>query len=73
MQLADSAEVFTGIKKKPGIKYPVLVPNEKGLKKAVELGVDKIAVFTAASNEFTKKNINCTIEESLDKFRGIVK
>ena len=59
--MADSTEVFNGINKKMGVKYPVLVPNEKGLKKALELGVTSIAVFGAASEEFTKKNINCTI------------
>ncbi|MEO6913637.1 MAG: hydroxymethylglutaryl-CoA lyase [Candidatus Baltobacteraceae bacterium] len=72
-QLADATEVFTGIKKRAGVRYPVLVPNVRGLERAAAVGVDSIAVFTAASEEFTKRNINMTIAESLDTFRGVVK
>src|SRR5690606_39250319 len=48
-QLADAAEVFTGIHKKPGVHYPVLVPNEKGMQRAIDVGAKEIAIFTAAS------------------------
>lgn len=72
-QLADAFEVFTGILKAPGVRYPVLVPNAKGLDRAKQAGADSIAVFTAASEAFTKRNINMTIEESLETFRGVVR
>ena len=71
-QLADATEVFTGIRKAPGVRYPVLVPNLKGYARAREAGADAIAVFTAASEIFTKRNINMTIAESLDAFRDVV-
>ena len=61
MQMADSSEVYTGIEKKAGVSYPVLVPNMKGLEQAMKVGVKEIAVFTAASESFCKKNINCSI------------
>lgn len=72
-QLADAAEVFTGIKKHAGVRYPVLVPNLRGLERAKAAGADSIAVFTAASEAFTKRNINMTIAQSLDTFRDVVK
>ena len=71
-QLADAADVFTAIKKAPGVRYPVLVPNMKGYARAKECGADAIAVFTAASEAFTKRNINMTIDESLETFREVV-
>ena len=71
-QLADATEVFTGIKKASGVRYPVLVPNMKGYERAKAAGADAIAVFTAASDEFTKRNINMTIDESVDVFRDVV-
>jgi len=71
-QLADATEVFTGIRKMEGVRYPVLVPNLKGYARAREAGADAIAVFTAASEHFTKRNINMTIAESLGAFRGVV-
>lgn len=71
-QMADHREVFQAIKKKAGISYPVLVPNEQGLMAALEVGVKEIAIFTAASETFTKKNINCTIEESFERFAPIM-
>jgi len=71
-QLADATEVFTGIRKADGVRYPVLVPNLKGYARAREAGADAIAVFTAASEAFTKRNINMTIAESLDAFRDVV-
>ena len=71
-QLADAAEVFTAIRKVPGVRYPVLVPNLKGYARARSAGADAIAVFTAASEHFTKRNINMTIDESLATFRDVV-
>jgi len=70
-QMGDNAEVFKGITKKPGVSYPVLVPNVKGLEKAVEVGVKEIAVFGAASETFSQKNINCSIDESLKRFQEV--
>jgi isopropylmalate/homocitrate/citramalate synthase len=72
-QLADAAEVFTRIRKVPGIRYPVLTPNLKGYERARAVGADAIAVFTAASEHFTKRNINMTIDESLETFRAVVR
>lgn len=71
-QLSDAAEVFTRIRKAPGVRYPVLVPNLKGYARAREAGADAIAVFTAASEEFTRRNINMTIDESIETFRDVV-
>ncbi len=72
-QMAGSAEVFTGIKKKPETHYPVLVPNLRGLETALESGVKEIAVFAAASESFTQKNINCTIKESIERYTDVIK
>jgi len=72
-QLSDAFEVFTGISKRSGVVYPVLVPNAKGFARALEAGVTAIAVFTAASESFTKRNINMTIAESLETFAPIVR
>jgi hydroxymethylglutaryl-CoA lyase len=71
-QLADATEVFERIRKAPGVRYPVLVPNLKGYERARAAGADAIAVFTAASERFTKRNINMTIDESLAAFREVV-
>ncbi len=71
-QMAGSADVLAGIKKKPDITYPVLVPNEKGYEAAREAGAERIAVFGAASESFSHKNINASIEESLARFRPVV-
>jgi len=71
-QLADAAEVFARIRKAPGVRYPVLVPNIKGYERAKAAGADAIAVFTAASEHFTKRNINMTIDESLAAFAEVV-
>ena len=67
-QLADGAQVLAKITRHKGISYPVLVPNVKGMERAMESSVEEIAVFGAASEAFTKKNINATIDESLAKF-----
>jgi len=71
-QLADAAEVFVGIAKRPGVRYPVLVPNEQGYDRARAVGVEEIAVFTAASEAFNRKNINASIEESLQRFAPVI-
>lgn len=71
-QLADAAEVFAGIRKVPGVSYPVLVPNLKGYERALEVGATEIAVFTAASEAFNRKNINASIDESLDRFAPVM-
>jgi hydroxymethylglutaryl-CoA lyase len=71
-QLADAAEVYAGIEKRPGVRYPVLVPNMKGYERARAVGVQEIAVFGAASEAFSKKNINASIEESLDRFAPVI-
>lgn len=71
-QLADAEEVLQGITKVPGVSYPVLVPNLKGMEKALKNGVEEIAVFGAASEEFTQKNIKCSIDESLQRFEAVV-
>lgn len=71
-QLADATEVYTGIAKRPGVRYPVLVPNEQGYERARAVGVEEIAVFTAASEAFNRKNINASIEESLQRFAPVI-
>lgn len=71
-QMADAAEVMAGITRKPGVEYPVLVPNEIGYQRAREAGADQIAVFTAASEAFNRKNINAGIDESIDRFRPVI-
>lgn len=71
-QLADAAEVFAGIHRKPGVHYPVLVPNEQGYERARAVGVEEIAVFTAASEAFNQKNINASIDESLARFAPVL-
>ncbi|WP_207484256.1 hydroxymethylglutaryl-CoA lyase [Arenibaculum pallidiluteum] len=70
-QMADTAEVLARIRRRPGTMYPVLVPNEKGLEAALAAGVEEVAVFGAASESFSRKNINCSIAESLDRFRPV--
>ncbi len=70
-QMADSAELMQRIVRKPGVSYPVLVPNMKGYEAAKAVGVDEIAIFGAASESFSQKNINCSINESLECFRPV--
>ncbi|AMO76930.1 MULTISPECIES: hydroxymethylglutaryl-CoA lyase [Pseudomonas] len=67
-QMAGSAEVFAGIQQKPGVTYAALAPNLKGFEAALEAGVKEVAVFAAASEAFSQKNINCSIKESLERF-----
>ena len=71
-QMADSAAVLAGLQRRPGVSYPVLVPNLKGLESALAAGATEIAVFGAASETFSRRNINCSIAESLDRFRPVV-
>ena len=71
-QLADAAEVFQGIRKVPGVSYPVLVPNEQGYRRAREAGATEVAVFTAASEAFNRKNVNAGIDESIERFRPVL-
>ena len=70
-QMADSAEVYRNIPKDPGVEYPVLVPNLKGLERAIEAGVRSIALFTAASETFNGRNINMTIDESFANYAPV--
>lgn len=71
-QMADAAEVYQGIRKVPGVSYPVLVPNEQGYERARAVGVNEIAVFTAASEAFNRKNINASIDESIERFMPVL-
>jgi isopropylmalate/homocitrate/citramalate synthase len=71
-QLADSAEVVRHVRRRSGLRLPVLVPNMKGFEAAQAVGVREIAVFTAASETFNRQNINCGIEESIERFRPVV-
>jgi hydroxymethylglutaryl-CoA lyase len=71
-QMADHTEVLERLRRKPGVSYPVLTPNLKGFEAARAAGAKEVAVFGAASEAFSKKNINCSIDESLDRFRPVV-
>ena len=71
-QLADAAEVFRGIRKVPGVSYPVLVPNEQGYLRAREVDAREVAVFTAASEAFSQKNTNASIDESIARFVAVI-
>ncbi len=75
-QMADAAEVMAGIHRKPGVRYSVLTPNMKGFEAAVrpahEFWPDEIVVFAAASEAFSQRNINCSIAESIERFRPVV-
>lgn len=71
-QMADTAEVLAAINRREGVRYPVLTPNLKGLELALAAGVEEVAVFTAASEAFAARNINCTIAESLERFAPLL-
>jgi len=71
-QLADAEEVFRRIRRRDGVTYSALVPNDEGLDRALEARVGKVAVFTAASETFNRKNINAGIAESIERFRTVV-
>lgn len=70
-QMADHTEVMERIRRRPGVSYPVLAPNLKGFEAARAAGATEVAIFGAASEAFSKKNINCSIAESLERFRPI--
>ena len=70
-QMADNAQVMAGIKKKPGVSYPVLVPNRKGLDAAMAAGCTEAVIFGAATEAFSKKNTNCTIAEGIARFSEV--
>ncbi len=70
-QMADHSEVLKALRRKPGVSYPVLVPNMKGFEAAVAAGAEEIAVFGAASETFSRKNINASIAESLERFAPV--
>ena len=72
-QMADHTEVLEGIRRKPGVAYPVLAPNLKGYEAARAAGATEVAVFGAASETFSKKNINCSIAESLERFLPVTR
>ena len=71
-QMADNAEVMAGISRLPGVRYSVLTPNLKGFEAALASKPDEIVVFAAASEAFSRRNINCSIEESIERFRPVV-
>lgn len=70
-QMADNAQVMAGIRRKPGVAYPVLVPNRKGLEAAIAAGVEEIVVFGAATESFSKRNTNCSIAEGIARFSDV--
>ncbi|HZN04901.1 MAG TPA: hydroxymethylglutaryl-CoA lyase [Candidatus Polarisedimenticolia bacterium] len=71
-QLADAGEVFAAIRRRPGVVYSALVPNERGLERALLARADKVAVFTAASETFNRHNIHAGIQESFDRFKPVI-
>lgn len=71
-QMADSEAVFAGIERRPGVRYTALTPNLRGLERALAAGADEVAVFAAASEGFSQRNINCSIDESLERFRPVL-
>ncbi len=71
-QMADSAEVFGGITRKTGVTYAALTPNLQGFERALATGADEVAIFAAASEAFSQKNINCSIAESLTRFTALM-
>ena len=70
-QMSDNAQVMAGIRRKQGVTYPVLVPNRKGLDAAIAAGADEVVVFGAATEAFSKRNTNCSIDEGLDRFSEV--
>lgn len=71
-QLADAADVMRGIAPKPGVRFPVLVPNERGMERALECGAQAIALFTSATEAFCQENIRCSIDESFERFAPVI-
>jgi hydroxymethylglutaryl-CoA lyase len=71
-QMADSEALFAAITRRPGVRYTALTPNLRGFDRAAAVGADEVAVFAAASESFSQKNINCGIAESIDRFRPVM-
>lgn len=71
-QMADSEQVFAGISRRQGVRYTALTPNLQGFERAVAAGADEVAIFAAASEAFSRRNINCSIAESLDRFAEVM-
>ncbi len=71
-QMADTGEILARLHRRPGVRYPVLVPNLRGFEAARAAGATEVAIFTAASESFTQKNINCSISESLERYRPVL-
>ncbi|MEM6582238.1 MAG: hydroxymethylglutaryl-CoA lyase [Pseudomonadota bacterium] len=71
-QMADSEAVFAGIKRQPGVRYSALTPNMRGFERALASGADEVAIFAAASESFSEKNINCSIADSLARFEPVM-
>jgi hydroxymethylglutaryl-CoA lyase len=71
-QMADSEAVFAGMERRAGVRYTALTPNLRGLERALAAGVDEVAVFTACSEAFSQKNINCSIDESVQRFTEVM-
>jgi len=71
-QMATSAEVFTRIRRRADVSYPMLVPNLKGLELALAAGVEEVALFAASTETFSQKNTNCSIAESIDRFNAVI-
>src|SRR5258706_10921995 len=72
-QLADAEELLRALKRRPGVRYPVLVPNEKGLDRGLSAGADEIAVFASASESYSRKNLNRSRDEAIDGYREVVR
>lgn len=71
-QMADSGEVFSGIARKPGVTYAALTPNLQGYERAIAVNANEVAIFAAASEAFSQKNINCSISESIQRFEALI-
>lgn len=71
-QMEDAADVLAGINRAEGVSYAALTPNQRGMERALRAGVDEVAIFASASEGFSRKNINCSIAESLERFRPVV-
>lgn len=71
-QMADSGEVFSGITRKPGVTYAALTPNLQGFERAIAVNANEVAIFAAASEAFSQKNINCSIAESIQRFEALI-
>ncbi len=71
--MADHTEVIQGLQRRPGISYPALVPNVKGMELAIEAGVREISIFTATTETFSKKNANCSLKESIQRIQEVIR